>query len=81
MKKGPTGASSGIEYSPAARKRARKRREAAQARLDAKCKRLAGPVTITYLPRTVGGEQPVRASSDESQQPRDDPATSGETPG
>jgi hypothetical protein len=25
--------------------------------------------------RVVGGEQPVRASSDESQQPRDDPAT------
>ena len=70
----PNEASSTVEYSPDARKRARKRRERQQASLDAKCRRLAGPVTIIYLPRNVGGEQPVRASSDESQQPRDDPA-------
>jgi hypothetical protein len=58
----------GTEYGPRYWRRLRRRQQA----FDAKCKRLAGPVIVT---RAVGGEQPVRASSDESQQPRDDPAT------
>jgi hypothetical protein len=32
------------------------------------------PRTVACPACNVGGEQPVRASSDESQQPRDDPA-------
>lgn len=40
-----------------------RRRKREQKALDARCARLAGPVIVTRLPRTVGGEQPVRASS------------------
>jgi hypothetical protein len=63
-----------VEKSPERKRRDKRRRARADSALEARCRALAGPVTVTYLPR-VGGEQPVRASSDESQQPRDDPAT------
>ena len=45
-----TGASSTIEMSPRARRRYDRKRRREQQTLDAKCKQLAGPVTVTYLP-------------------------------
>ena len=43
------GTSSIVEYSPTAIKKAKRKRQRQQERLDAKCARLAGPVIITYL--------------------------------
>jgi hypothetical protein len=48
--------------SPEAKKQQQKRRQRQQASLDRRCAELAGPVTVTYLPRDVGGEQPGRTS-------------------
>lgn len=58
----PGNGSSTVEMSPEAKKQQQKRRQRQQASLDRRCAELAGPVTVTYLPRDVGGEQPGRTS-------------------